>query len=40
MQWLHRLWVAVRVLAFFALMALVGFVLWVIFIEIALERGI
>jgi len=40
MKWLRRLWIALCVLATLAIVAFVGFVLWVIFIEIALERGI
>lgn len=40
MIWLRRLWIALRVLAVLAIVALVGFVLWAIFIEIAMERGL
>jgi hypothetical protein len=40
MIWLRRAAIAVGLLAVLALMAFVGFALWVIFIEIALERGI
>ncbi len=40
MAWLRRFWIALRVLVVLAIVALVGFVLWAIFIEIALERGI
>lgn len=40
MIWLRRASIAVGLLALLALTAFVGFVLWVIFIEIALERGI
>jgi hypothetical protein len=40
MIWLRRASIAVVLLAFLALIAFVGFALWVVFIEIALERGI
>lgn len=40
MVWLRRLWIALRVLTVLAIVAFVGFMLWAIFIEIALERGI
>jgi hypothetical protein len=40
MRWLRRLWIIIRVLAVLAIFAVVGFVLWAIFIENAMERGI
>lgn len=40
MIWLRRISVILSALALAAIIAFIGFVAWVIFIEIALERGI
>jgi hypothetical protein len=40
MLWLRRLWIIIRILAVLVTVVIVSFVLWAVFIEIAMERGI